>query len=222
MEFSGVLWSSVDYCGLPNFQLNFPGILIPTVEAVEVPGICWAGDNSKWMPVSASAFASAPVLFSAPWISRIREHGPSGPPASFGWTTSCTSDWHQIINVVGIIWSLDWNTVNILAKIGGGAMAPVALPLPLPLNNKLHAWLTYVKATNQGDDNLERHVLFCTIKVRPQSYGSYPLWHPFSGKAMAPVALPLPRALNNKLHAWLTDVKATNQGDLMMKNHCKH
>ena len=105
VEFCGVLWSSVDYCGLPNFQLNFPGILIPTVEAVEVPGICWAGDNSKWMPVSASAFASAPVLFSAPWISRIREHGPSGPPASFGWTTSCTSDWHQIINVVGIIWS---------------------------------------------------------------------------------------------------------------------
>ena len=23
-------------------------------------------------------------------------------------------------------------------------------------NNKLHAWLTDVKATNQGDDNLER------------------------------------------------------------------
>ena len=44
----------------------------------------------------------------------------------------------------------------VMAPLLRKAMAPVAHPVPLPLNNKLHAWLTDVKATNQGDDNLER------------------------------------------------------------------
>ena len=60
---------------------NFPGILIPTIEAVEVPAI----------------------------------------------------------NVMGVICTLDWNSVNILDKIDGGGIATHAHPVPPALNNKLHA-----------------------------------------------------------------------------------